>query len=98
MNFDKLERTQKGAVKLSTLSLLKQIPENGIIRPSRWNGSPNHLSLIDKAFDYKKIFDAIGVKYKSGNDAPKGGRNGDYIKIRKDTAKKLVDFAKNYER
>lgn len=47
-----------------------------------WAGSPRHLRLSDaKYYNTRAILDEFGVKYREGNDAPKGGVIGDYIEI-----------------
>ena len=40
------------------------------------------------------IIKLLGYKYTKGNDAVKGGKTGDYIKVSKSTFKKLINLAK----
>ena len=51
-------------------------------RPVYSQGSSwKYSSLFDRRDEFTKILKAIGVEFISGNDAPKGGKTGAYIKI-----------------
>jgi hypothetical protein len=51
-------------------------------RPVYSQGSSwKHSSLVDKRKELTTILKAMGVEYKSGNDAPRGGRTGAFISI-----------------
>jgi hypothetical protein len=53
------------------------------VYPKRWAGSGSHISLSNR-WDYCiNLIKGLGYTYKVGNDAPRGGVEGDYIKISK---------------
>lgn len=45
-----------------------------------WTGSrKKHMTLVDNEWKDVHICKALGIRYLLGNDAPKGGVEGDYI-------------------
>ncbi|MFH2029672.1 MAG: hypothetical protein ABIJ40_03480 [Bacteroidota bacterium] len=40
-----------------------------------------YSSLFDRRIEFSNILKLMGIEYVSGNDAPKGGRTGAYIRI-----------------
>ena len=52
-----------------------------IIRPVTTSGSGRFTTNLDYTRDVESLLDLIGVKYVSGNDAPRGGATGNFIKI-----------------
>lgn len=64
------------------------IPNNGwnskeaiLIRPVYVSGAKRFASNQDHTLAITRLLDLLGVKYESGNDAPRGGLTGNYIKI-----------------
>lgn len=53
------------------------------IRPCQWVGSGRYRSLQDNRRYYEVLLEAAGYSYKTGNDAPRGGADGFFIKISK---------------
>ena len=53
----------------------------GLIRPVWTSGRGRFCSNCDHTADICAVLDALRVKYVIGNDAPKGGLTGNYIKI-----------------
>ena len=51
------------------------------IRPVTTSGSGRFTTNLDYTRDVENLLDLIGVKYTSGNDAPRGGATGNFIKI-----------------
>ena len=51
------------------------------IRPVTTSGSGRFTTNLDYTRDVENLLDLIGVKYISGNDAPRGGATGNFIKI-----------------
>lgn len=49
------------------------------IRPVHTSGSKRYTSNLDYTKDVEKLLRTLGVKFKSGNDAPRGGKTGNYI-------------------
>lgn len=52
-----------------------------LIRPCYTSGSGRFASNQDHTLAITKLLDLLGVKYETGNDAPRGGLTGNYIKI-----------------
>lgn len=52
-----------------------------LIRPSIQSGMGAYCRINTYGYQFKRVFDAIGVKYETGNDAPRGGKCGEFIKI-----------------
>ena len=51
-------------------------------RPVYSQGSSwKHSSLFDRRVEFTTILKAMGIEFVSGNDAPKGGKTGAFIKI-----------------
>jgi hypothetical protein len=40
-----------------------------------------HSSLVDKTKEFTNVLDKMGIEYIVGNDAPRGGRTGEFVKI-----------------
>ena len=53
----------------------------GLIRPCDTSGSGRYTTLLDYTKDVCSLLDELKVKYVWGNDAPRGGRCGNWIKI-----------------
>ena len=54
---------------------------DGIIRPCYTSGSGRFTSNQDHTAETCALLDLLRVKYMTGNDAPKGGATGNFIKI-----------------
>ena len=82
--------------KLIKLAVTKEISKNSIVyswinsliegrkefRPVYSQGSSwKHSSLFDRRAEFTKILDLLSIEYESGNDAPRGGKTGAFIKI-----------------
>lgn len=57
------------------------IRPDGTIRPCYTSGSGRFTSNQDHTADTKALLDLVGLKYTSGNDAPRGGATGQWIRI-----------------
>lgn len=51
------------------------------IRPCHTSGKGRYTSNLDYTKPTEAILNLIGLKYKSGNDAPRGGLTGNFILI-----------------
>jgi len=60
------------------------------IYPKRWGHK--YKTLVDNSDKYIDILNALKLKFSTGNDAPRGGKEGDYIKISKKAIKKIERF------
>jgi len=52
-----------------------------IIRPCHTSGTGRFCTNLDYTDQIKYLLDKIGVKYISGNDSPRGGKTGNFIKV-----------------
>ena len=55
--------------------------KNNLIRPVYTSGSGSHTSYQDHTIAITSLLDKLKVRYVVGNDAPRGGQCGAYIKI-----------------
>jgi hypothetical protein len=53
------------------------------IYPVSYSGTGNYISKKDHTFYVTQLLENKGYKYTQGNDAPRGGQNGNYIKVSK---------------
>lgn len=51
------------------------------IRPVYTSGKGRFISNMDYTYDTCKILDLLGIIYETGNDSPRGGKTGNFIKI-----------------
>jgi len=64
------------------VSMIQDLFTNGICRPIISQGSSwKHSSLCDETFHITMWLDANSISYTQGNDAPKGGKTGNFIKL-----------------
>ena len=54
-----------------------------IIRPCKIYGAKRFITLNDKTDELCLLLDRMKVSYARGNNAPKGGKCGNYVKILK---------------
>jgi hypothetical protein len=55
--------------------------KSNIIRPVHTSGSGRFTTNLDYTFDCKNILTFLKLKFETGNDSPRGGLTGNYIKI-----------------
>lgn len=61
-----------------------------ILHLKTWNRTCGHMNLDTRKHDRTiELLNAISLKYKIGNDAPRGGAIGDFIIINSTELKKL---------
>ena len=70
----------KGKTSLDKYRVLRNF-RNGKIYPVYAAGSGRWSKYTDLTDDFKCILNALKLKYAEGNDAPRGGSLGNYIKI-----------------
>jgi len=74
--------TGKGTINLKWVNLIANcIFDKNKIYPKKWKGSKRHMSLSDGMPGLKQLLSAQGYKFTTGNDAPRGGVEGDFIKV-----------------
>jgi len=57
--------------------------EGNKIYPFDWTGSGNYISAVDRSTTVEVLLKDLGYKFSKGNDAPRGGKSGNYIKVSK---------------
>jgi len=68
-----------------------KIRENRIY-PNVYQGSGRWTKLAHYEWFYIRLFEILGYKYTKGNDAPRGGAIGDYLKVSKTAISAIVDL------
>lgn len=74
------------AKELSKTSLVygwvSNLASNEVLRPVFSQGSTwKHSSLVDKSYELESALRKLGVEFTAGNDAPRGGKTGYFVKI-----------------
>ena len=86
----KLVLTQKGEVHQHYLSAIQNCRFDGNkIYYSSWKRNGRHQTLVDYSFKIIQILQAQKYKFELGNDAPRGGKDGNFIKV-SSTARKFL--------
>ena len=79
---------------------LKKIVKNALnratytsttIHHTRTVGSGRFITIQSDFYYFKNLLEYAGCKYSTGNDAPRGGQNGNYIKC----SKKAIELLKS---
>ena len=52
-----------------------------IIRPCTTSGHGRFTTSLDYTADVCRLLDRLKIKYISGNDSPRGGKTGNFIKV-----------------
>lgn len=52
-----------------------------LIRPCQTSGSGRFTTNLDYTKETENLLTLLGIKFESGNDAPRGGLTGNYIKV-----------------
>ena len=55
--------------------------DNYVIRPCWTSGRGRFCTNLDYTEQLKRLLTSLNVRYISGNDAPRGGKCGNFIKI-----------------
>lgn len=61
--------------------LICNISTGDVLRPCYVSGRGRHIKNNDHTQSIKKYLDILKVKYIFGNDAPRGGLTGNFVKI-----------------
>lgn len=78
---EKLAAEKKVSKTSSAWKLCQNLSTGKVLRPCWQSGSGRFTSNMDYTSDTERLLDLLKIKYKSGNDAPRGGLTGNYIKI-----------------
>lgn len=91
--------TKEGKLKARyswALGKLLNYPKNKIF-PRQWVQNGRHSELLDHSARYIELFEALGLSYTTGNDAPRGGKTGYYIILTPEALHRLPNLsALNY--
>lgn len=65
-----------------------------VLRPIQWR-TPHrgHWSLSDRSSDIKEGLTLLKIDFEEGNDAPRGGVTGNYIRLTKKGKQQVKDYA-----
>lgn len=64
-----------------TCTTMGYVDDKKLIRPCYTAGRGRYIHNADHTFEVCALLDRLGVKYEKGNDAPRGGLTGNYIRI-----------------
>jgi hypothetical protein len=64
------------------------------MRPVYWAGHSRNISLHDSSANLEQGLSLLGIDYETGNDAPKGGKNGYFVRLTAKGKRQVKDFAK----
>ena len=81
---DRLQRLKinKTSAAYRLLNEWLQVPENPKIRTCWKTGTGRFCHNLDYTSDLATLLARLGVRYEIGNDAPRGGKNGNYVQIK----------------
>ena len=65
---------------------------NRIMRPIYWRAKGDSLHDSHEALEYGLAI--LGIDYETGNDAPRGGMNGYFVKLTAKGKRQVKDFSK----
>ena len=80
--------TQKGILRTRFSDAIRLF-KNGSAHPVTSYYSGGYVTTSDKSFDVELLLNTLNLKFKVGNDAPRGGKIGSFIKISKLADKKI---------
>lgn len=99
MNFEKVCLKKNGHVSHRAMYLFERIGKTGdtdasvCLHPVHVNRGKGFVSLIDNLEEVRKILRSIKCTFTEGNDAPRGGRTGDWIAFYKTDFLKALQAA-----
>ena len=85
--------TKTGSVKsiFTEVIYLLQNPER-TLRPVSWSRSGGHMNLRDNSQNIIWGLKLIGIDFEIGNDAPRGGKEGYFVRLTKKGKTQVKDF------
>mgnify|MGYP007046279391 CR=1 FL=1 len=89
-NVTKKDGTLKTRV-IEALKSYQTVPNNGVIHYSFYTGSGRYTRKVSYYYELTQLLKLAGYKWTEGNDAPRGGAQGDFIKV----SKAAVNFLKS---
>jgi hypothetical protein len=79
-----LKRIEKLDLRKNTLvyGMINNLATNDMLRPVFSQGHTwKHSSLVDKSIELISVLTLLKLKFEIGNDAPRGGQTGYFVKI-----------------
>ena len=86
------KKGQLAKIYRETIELL-QHPDR-VLHPVQWGNKGRSLS--DHSANIERGLDLIDIDYCTGNDAPRGGRNGYYIRLTPKGKRQVKEYAMQY--
>ena len=84
-------RTKSGAINNRySHAWENSVKKGNRIYPKSYTGSGNYITLRDYSFQIEEIIKDLGYKFKTGNDAPRGGKQGDFIQVSKTAMNAII--------
>ena len=102
--FEKVCLKKDGHVSHRAMYLFERIDKTGdteqriYLHPVHTCKGKGYVNLIDNLEEIKKILRSIRCSFRSGNDAPRGGRTGDYVVFYKSDFLKSLQAAFGIEK
>mgnify|MGYP003612512753 CR=1 FL=1 len=88
--------TKKGTVKYNCSDALYLIQNpSRTIRPCSWSRSKGYCNLKDIRMNVRFALLSVGVDFETGNDAPRGGLEGEYIRLTSKGKKQVAKYNAN---
>ncbi len=69
----------------------KKTKTHVFIYPKSWTRSKGHHNLIDKTEDILTLLNHLKIRSFSGNSSPRGGQEGEYIRITRKSYERIVN-------
>ncbi len=64
-------------------AIVAAMNNNGLIRPVECTGHGRYIKNVDHSSTITMYLNILGIKFETGNDAPRGGATGNWIQINK---------------
>lgn len=90
----KIIYTTKGVMRKSIKKVINSVYGN-IIHHTVTSFNCGYLNTVSIKDDLIMLLSALSLKYNEGNDAPRGGKDGDFIKISSRAIIKLKELNEN---
>lgn len=85
--------TKKGTIAPRYVKVIDFINHpNWVIYPRKWNRCGSLCSLCDKSDSYISALTLLNIDFETGNDAPRGGVEGFYIRLTKKGQNQVRNF------
>lgn len=79
---EKLVSTKELSKNSLVYGWVSNLSTNEVLRPVFTQGSTwKHSSLVDKTNELTKVLRLLSIEFITGNDAPRGGKTGVFVKI-----------------